>query len=116
MALPTYDAKAQSFPPTALADTGLPSNERRAQELDRYYTPSKLSALRLTDRDSALPAHMQLICWRLGVRRALVSLIDRNTQYYVAESTRTMDLQNPEEFGDEEDGSLGLVSLALNPC
>ncbi|THX52868.1 hypothetical protein D6D06_06443 [Aureobasidium pullulans] len=96
------------MPPTPLVDTGLPSDERRAQELDQYYTPSKKSALRLTDRDSALPAHMQLICWRLGMRRALVSLIDRDTQYYVAESTRTMDLHNPDYYEDENDGPLSL--------
>ena len=101
--------KQQSIPATALSDTGLPSDERRAQELDRYYTPSNKSALRLTDRDSALPAHMQLLCWRLGMQRALVSLIDRDTQYYVAESTRTMSLHNPSEFVADGDGPLALV-------
>lgn len=107
--------KQQSFPSTALSDTGLPSDEQRAQELDRYYTPSNKSALRLTDRDSALPAHMQLLCWRLGMRRALVSLIDRDTQYYVAESTRTMDLHNPNDFVDEDDGPLTLVGTLPIP-
>ena len=104
------------MPPTPLVDTGLPSDERRAQELDQYYTPSKKSALRLTDRDSALSAHMQLICWRLGMRRALVSLIDRDTQYYVAESTRTMDLHNPDYYEDENDGPLSLVGLIRLRC
>jgi hypothetical protein len=107
--------KQQSIPATALSDTGLPANEQRAQELDRYYTPSNKSALRLTDRDSALPAHMQLLCWRLGMRRALVSLIDRDTQYYVAESTKTMDLHNPSDFVDEDDGPLALVGTSLIP-
>ncbi|KAI5204445.1 hypothetical protein E4T39_03638 [Aureobasidium subglaciale] len=100
--------KAQSIPATPLVDTGLPSDERRAQELDKYYTPSNKSVLRLTDRDSALPAHMQLLCWRLGMRRALVSLIDRDTQYYVAESTRTMDLHDPYTFVDKDDAPLAL--------
>jgi hypothetical protein len=108
--------KQQSIPATALSDTGLQSDEQRAQELDRYYTPSNKSALRLTDRDSALPAHMQLLCWRLGMRRALVSLIDRDTQYYVAESTRTMDIQNPSEYVDPDDGPLALVGPLPIPC
>jgi hypothetical protein len=108
--------KQQSIPATALSDTGLQPDEQRAQELDRYYTPSNKSALRLTDRDSALPAHMQLLCWRLGMRRALVSLIDRDTQYYVAESTRTMDIQNPSEFVDPDDGPLALVGPLPIPC
>jgi hypothetical protein len=105
----------QSFPSTALSDTGLAPDEQRAQELDRYYTPSNKSALRLTDRDSALSAHLQLLCWRLGMRRALVSLIDRDTQYYVSESTRTMDLHNPNIFIDEDDGPLALVGTLPMP-
>ncbi|KAI4761742.1 hypothetical protein E4T52_06042 [Aureobasidium sp. EXF-3400] len=106
---PASTGKAQALPATSLSDAGLPSDEQRAQELDKYYTPSNVSALRLTDRDSALPAHMQLLCWRLGMRRALVSLINRDTQYYVAESTRTMDLHDPNSFVDENDGPLALV-------
>ncbi|KAI4721449.1 hypothetical protein E4T48_02283 [Aureobasidium sp. EXF-10727] len=99
---------AQAIPATALADAGLPSDEQRAQELDKYYAPSQKSALRLTERDSALPAFMQLLCWRLGMRRALVSLVNRDTQYYVAESTRTMDLHNSDDFVDKDDGPLAL--------
>jgi hypothetical protein len=106
----------QSLPPTALSETGLPSDEQRAQELDKYYTPSNKSALRLTNRDSALPAQMQLLCWRLSMRRALVSLIDRDTQYYVAESTRTMDFHNPNDFVDEDDGPLALVGTSPILC
>ncbi|KAG9735373.1 hypothetical protein KCU73_g10528, partial [Aureobasidium melanogenum] len=105
---PASTGKAQALPATSLSDAGLASDEQRAQELDKYYTPTNVSALRLTERDSALPAHMQLLCWRLGMRRALVSLINRDTQYYVAESTRTMDLHDPNSFVDENDGPLAL--------
>lgn len=113
---PASTGKAQALPATSLSDAGLPSDEQRAQELDKYYTPSNVSALRLTDRDSALPAHMQLLCWRLGMRRALVSLINRDTQYYVAESTRTMDLHDPNSFVDENDGPLALVGTLSMQC
>ncbi|KAK6003269.1 hypothetical protein QM012_001114 [Aureobasidium pullulans] len=99
---------AQALPATSLSDAGLPSDEQRAQELDRYYTPTNVSVLRLTERDSALPAHMQLLCWRLGMRKALVSLIDRDTQYYVAESTKTMNLHDSTDFVDENDRPLVL--------
>lgn len=104
------------MPAISLSDAGLPSDERRAQELDRYYTPTNVSVLRLTERDSALPAHMQLLCWRLGMRRALVSLIDRDTQYYVAESTKTMDLHDSNSFVHEKDGPLALVSSSPMRC
>lgn len=106
---PTSTGMAQALPAISLSDAGLSSDEKRAQELDRYYTPTNTSVLRLTERDSALTAHMQLLCWRLGMRRALVSLINRDTQYYVAESTRTMDLHSQDEYVDEDDGPLSLV-------
>lgn len=106
---------AQALPATSLSDAGLPSDEQRAQELDRYYTPNNISVIRLTERDSALPVHMQLLCWRLGMRRALVSLIDRDTQYYVAESTKTMDLHDSNSFVDENDGPLALVGTSSMP-
>ncbi|KAG9563442.1 hypothetical protein KCU71_g2910, partial [Aureobasidium melanogenum] len=105
---PISTGMAQALPAISLSDVGLSSDEQRAQELDKYYTPTNTSVLRLTERDSALPAHMQLLCWRLGMRRALVSLINRDTQYYVAESTKTMDLHSQGEYVDENDAPLSL--------
>ncbi|KAG9643048.1 hypothetical protein KCU64_g11915, partial [Aureobasidium melanogenum] len=105
---PISTGMAQALSAISLSDVGLSSDEQRAQELDKYYTPTNTSVLRLTERDSALPAHMQLLCWRLGMRRALVSLINRDTQYYVAESTKTMDLHSQGEYVDENDAPLSL--------
>lgn len=108
---------AQALPVISLSDAELSSDEQRAQELDRYYTPTNVSVLRLTERDTALPAHMQLVCWRLDMRRALVGLINRDTQYYVAESTKTMDLHSQDEYFDKNDGPLSLVrTLSMHIC
>ncbi|KAF2089371.1 hypothetical protein K490DRAFT_36772 [Saccharata proteae CBS 121410] len=45
-----------------------------------------------TSRDKALTAFAQLAALRLRVRRAMVSLIDSNQQYILAEATKTISL------------------------
>jgi hypothetical protein len=54
-------------------------------------------------RDRALTAFAQLAALRLDTRRAMVSLIDSNRQYILAEATRTVSLFSPsaEHPGDE---------------
>jgi hypothetical protein len=44
--------------------------------------------------DTVLTAHAQLVTWRLNCQRAMVSLIDRDVQYFVAESTKTLHLDD----------------------
>lgn len=46
---------------------------------------------------------MQLIAWRLGVQRALVSFVDRDTQYLVAEATKTTNLRDCNVFEEKDD-------------
>ena len=84
MATLTGREKLQNVSSEPLEDA-FSSDEKRAQELDMYYNPGESSSLRMTERDSALPAQMQLITWRLGMQRALVSLINRDSLYFVAE-------------------------------
>lgn len=67
----------------------------RAKELYKYFKPSTfntLSASKAGIPDTILASYAQLIAWRLNMDRALVSLIDRETQYFVAESTKTLHL------------------------
>ncbi|OCL12002.1 hypothetical protein AOQ84DRAFT_286070 [Glonium stellatum] len=80
----------------------------RARELYKYYRPTNtLSASRFDDNrgsgDSVLRALSQLVAWRLNVQRALISLIDRETQYFVAESTKTLGLEDDTQYDDPDD-------------
>lgn len=77
----------------------------RARELYKYFQPHKstVSVGRFATPDTVLTAHAQLVAWRLNVQRALVSLIDRETQYFVAESTKTLDLADSDEFEEPDD-------------
>ncbi|RDW67696.1 hypothetical protein BP6252_09092 [Coleophoma cylindrospora] len=53
-----------------------------------------LSSTKLTSTDTALTAFAQLVTWRLDAQRSVVSLLDRDSQYFIAESTPTLDIGN----------------------
>jgi hypothetical protein len=69
---------------------------QRARELYKYFSPNQknFSTSKQSAADTVLTAHAQLLAWRLNVRRAMVSLIDRDTQYFVAESSKTLALDD----------------------
>ncbi|PVH97697.1 hypothetical protein DM02DRAFT_567529 [Periconia macrospinosa] len=98
------------------------ADSRRDIDLQRYYQPwrdaqnlvnqadGSKRAKGLTyegfqpriSHDKALTAFAQLATLRLGVRRAMVSLIDSNKQYILAEATRSLSLKtNSAQGGDE---------------
>ena len=111
MASPANPGKVQHLPMLPIDDAGFPSDETRAQELDRYYNPSEKSSLRLTDKDTALVAHMQLVAWRLDAQRACMTLVNRDAQYFIVECTKTVDLLDIQNLGVMPDGPLPFVCL-----
>ncbi|KAF1944426.1 hypothetical protein EJ02DRAFT_100536 [Clathrospora elynae] len=95
----------------------------RERDLHRYYRPW-LDAQNLEDangltysalpghqpsrsRDRALTAFAQLAALRLDTRRAMISLIDSNRQYILAEATRTLSLFAPTTERAEDEVWLG---------
>lgn len=99
---PRSPEPAQAQAAASIADS------TRARELYKYFQPPRrpqntVSISRSAVPDTVLTAHAQLVAWRLNVQRALVSLIDRETQYFVAESTKTLDLANADEFESPND-------------
>ncbi|EKG12536.1 hypothetical protein MPH_10336 [Macrophomina phaseolina MS6] len=93
------------------------TDSSRARELYKYFQPPRppyntVSVTRSGVPCTVLTAHAQLVAWRLNAQRALVSLIDRETQYFVAESTKTLDLANSEEYEAPNDAVwAGCVSV-----
>jgi hypothetical protein len=70
----------------------------RARELYKYFKPppgSKTQGEWAAAPDTTLTSFVQLVAWRLDCSRAIVSLIDDDTQYFVAESAKTTNLENP---------------------
>lgn len=101
----------------------------RERDLHRYYRPW-LDAKSLVDtdgsgkkgltydgyrpdagRDRSLTAFAQLATLRLNARRAMVSLIDSNRQYILAEATRTLSLFTPTAENPEDEVWLGNAIL-----
>ncbi|KAF2129179.1 hypothetical protein P153DRAFT_317851 [Dothidotthia symphoricarpi CBS 119687] len=101
----------------------------RERDLHRYYRPW-LNAQSLVDadgsgskgltyegyrpqtsRDRSLTAFAQLAALRLDTRRAMVSLIDSNRQYILAEATRTLALCSPTAERPEDEVWLGNAIL-----
>lgn len=81
--------------------------EERARELYQYYRPpreGKNESNPLPYPDSVLQAHAQLAAIRLDVKRAIIGLVDKDTSYFVAEATRSLDLEDNNQFehGDDE--------------
>jgi len=72
------------------------ADEIRARELYKYFRPPEkvLASEPPNSPDSTLTSFAQLVTWRLGMQRALVSVIDRETQYFVCEATKTLDLED----------------------
>lgn len=69
---------------------------RRARELYKYFIPPQRQtpSSQTSTPDTALAAQAQLVAWRLNTRRAMISLIDQDTQYFVAESSKTLNLED----------------------
>ncbi len=89
----------------------------RLREVHKYYqrpadipdslqpTRTSVGATPIATPDTALTAFLQLITWRLSKQRAIVSLVDKDHQFFIAESTKTGSLVDPssyEEAGDEQ--------------
>ncbi|PQE08430.1 hypothetical protein CJF30_00005304 [Rutstroemia sp. NJR-2017a BBW] len=64
---------------------------------------SEITSSKISSPDTALTSFCQLVSWRLEAQRAMISLIDAGTQYFIAESTKSLDLEDSTKHqpGDE---------------
>ncbi|KAI9645526.1 hypothetical protein NHQ30_006268 [Ciborinia camelliae] len=101
------------------------SERKRIREVRRYYkrspddppiagesTPAESpetirSVEKASSPNSTLTALMQLITWRLGAGRAMVSVVDDNAQYFLAEATKTLDLSDSSKHDPGDDLWMG---------
>ncbi|KAF3401959.1 Hybrid signal transduction histidine kinase J [Penicillium rolfsii] len=91
--------------------------DRRARELYHYFQPDNPALLPPRDTRGSfsastvksspnlvLTALTQLAAVKLGVQRAIISLIDRETLYVVAEASRSLHLGSFDAYDDDGDG------------
>ncbi|KAK4542687.1 hypothetical protein LTR36_006259 [Oleoguttula mirabilis] len=84
--------------------------EERARELYQYYRPPTherglptKDVVFLPYADTVLQAHCQLAALRLNVERAMICLVDKHTQFFLAEATKTLALEDSSQ-SDAGDG------------
>ncbi|KAH6638707.1 hypothetical protein BKA67DRAFT_528952 [Truncatella angustata] len=100
----------------------------RQRDLNRYYQPwldsKKLKAVPVytgrertrCSHDTTLTALAQLAALRLNVKRAMISLIETNTQIILAEATQTLSLVDETRHDPGDHIWLGNVSLPRRDC
>ncbi|KAF2843657.1 hypothetical protein M501DRAFT_994658 [Patellaria atrata CBS 101060] len=99
--------EAEPKPDQAERAPSISQNSIRARELYKYYRPDQAvttTTSQITSPDTTLTAFCQLTAIRLNAERALITLIDSDTQYFVAESTRSLNLHDTTTSGDPGDG------------
>ncbi|APA15995.1 hypothetical protein sscle_16g107650 [Sclerotinia sclerotiorum 1980 UF-70] len=124
--------------PVALSHVEGISDAARARELYKYYQPtssintescfpnpqiptegsnqelgvqSDITSTKISSPDTSLTAFCQLVSWRLGAQRTMISLIDDGTQYFIAESTKSLDLVDATKHKPGDELWLGCTSV-----
>ncbi|PMD28829.1 hypothetical protein L207DRAFT_594031 [Hyaloscypha variabilis F] len=72
---------------------------------------SSVTSSKISSPDTALTAFCQLTTWRTGAQRAMISVIDAETQYFIAESTKSVDLVDNTRHDPGDDLWMGCGSV-----
>ncbi|MCJ1399585.1 hypothetical protein MMC11_002787 [Xylographa trunciseda] len=112
----------QAPPPGQRRSSSIAKADRiRERETFKYYLPNEppsekavstpsaeaantLCALPTSSPDTTLTALAQLTALRLKASRAMISVIGKETQYFIAEATKTLDLVDNTKSEEEGDG------------
>ncbi|KAH9878864.1 hypothetical protein J1614_002299 [Plenodomus biglobosus] len=86
--------------PAQVLERNLSIDVARARELYKYFRPPPADG---AIPDTVLTAHAQLVAWRLNAGRSMITLIDEETQYFVAESTKTLHLDDTLKYDHPDD-------------
>lgn len=77
------------------------------------YSPEAVAAHRaITSSDTTLTAFVQLAALQIGTRRAMIFFFDADYAYIIAESTRTLSLQDDSHHGPGDSLWLGFTKIA----
>ncbi|KAF4615723.1 hypothetical protein G7Y89_g15265 [Cudoniella acicularis] len=95
------------------ANTEPPTAEPDNEDVDRNIAvKSDITSSKVSSPDTALTAFCQLVTWRTGAQRAMIGVIDAETQYFIAESTRTVDLIDTAKHAPGDDIWMGCSSVS----
>jgi GAF domain-containing protein len=83
------------------------------------HSPEAVAAHRaITSSDTTLTAFVQLAALQIGTRRAMIFFFDAEYAYVIAESTRTLSLQDDSQHGPDDSLWLGFTKIprGLSVC
>ena len=89
------------------------SSEPVLPTLDVAAIPDEIPDDPTLAHDPTLTAFAQLGCFRLDCERSFISLMDHDTQYIIAEATRSVSLNDPEKSEEGDNLYLGARMLDL---
>jgi GAF domain-containing protein len=76
------------------------------------HSPAAVAAHRaITSSDTTLTASVQLVALQIGTRRAMIFFFDAEYAYIIAESTRTLSLQDDSQHGPDDSLWLGFTKI-----
>ncbi|KAK0121706.1 hypothetical protein ONS95_009991 [Cadophora gregata] len=90
---------------------GSPSSDSAAEGRE-IKVKSNVTSSKISSPDTALTAFCQLTTWRIGSQRAMISVIDAETQYFIAEGTKTVDLVDNRQHAPGDDIWIGCASVS----
>lgn len=95
------------------------STMERSRELYKYFQPQQYRDRAKTDKlkspDTVLTSQAQLVAYRLNARRCTVGFLDYDTQYTIAEGTKTLHLDDTTTADDSKDNLwVGVSCLHLS--
>ncbi|RFU31903.1 hypothetical protein B7463_g4415, partial [Scytalidium lignicola] len=116
IAVPVPEARHPVQPSPSIA-VQEPEQEPESKKQPREFLPGThvqdaASRGKISSPDTALTAFCQLVAWRTGAQRSLISVIDGDTQYLIAESTKTLDLMDNTQHDRGDDVWAGCTSAA----
>ncbi|KAH8667952.1 histidine kinase-group I protein [Tricladium varicosporioides] len=108
---PTAPVNTDDCFPT-VADSTIPQSEEEPSSHRNIPVSSDVTSSKISSPDTALTAFCQLVTWRTGAQRAMIGLIDAETQYFIAESTKTLDLVDAAKHAPGDDIWMGCSSVS----
>ncbi|TVY75613.1 Autoinducer 2 sensor kinase/phosphatase LuxQ [Lachnellula suecica] len=103
---PSATSSSHGPPQNILADSDVPTSSRD------ILVESDVTSSKISSPDTALTSFCQLLTWRTGAQRAMIGLIDADTQYFVAESTPTVDLVDADIHGPGDSLWMGCSAVS----
>jgi signal transduction histidine kinase/CheY-like chemotaxis protein len=106
-----FQPDTSALAPTTTAPSSSWKEPEPTEKAEKDQIRSDVTSSKISSPDSALTAFSQLVAWRIGAQRAMISVIDIHTQHFIAESTKTLDLLDANRHNPEDGLWVGCTTV-----